>query len=503
MRQPQALVILGSITVLSLVIVTGQNAKFLAPLVVLTVVLAALHRSLLRWHSLVGLILVVVMFVPIGRYHLPGSLPFNLELYRVVVALVVLIWLTSLLIDRRLTLTNTPFDRQILLIVGCILASELANPGRVQAYGSYVIKTLTFFLSFVLVYYVIATTIRRRDSILTLLKLLTAGGTIIGAFGIVELRTQFNVFDHLHTVVPFLIYDPAGYSNIIRGGNLRIFGPAQHPIALGAALAMIVPISIYLARIGRRRWMIATVLLILGALATGSRTAVSMLIVELIVYLIRHRRETMHVLPALAPAIVVIHVFLPGSIGTFRQAFFPKGGLIAEQSAVVANQNNQLAGGRIRQLKPMVAEASRHPLFGEGLGTRITGFDVPQRNAPILDNQWLNNLLDVGYLGFGLWVWLFVSSVRRLFRRSRTLDEADPDIWLYDGLGAAIFAFAIGMFTFDAFSFTQIFFIFWIVLGLSAALLAVPETSPAAVTEPERRPRPIGPIVDRPVPAPR
>jgi hypothetical protein len=249
--------------------------------------------------------------------------------------------------------------------------------------------------------------------------------------------------------------------------------------------------------------MIATVLLILGALATGSRTAVSMLIVELIVYLIRHRRETMHVLPALAPAIVVIHVFLPGSIGTFRQAFFPKGGLIAEQSAVVANQNNQLAGGRIRQLKPMVAEASRHPLFGEGLGTRITGFDVPQRNAPILDNQWLNNLLDVGYLGFGLWVWLFVSSVRRLFRRSRTLDEADPDIWLYDGLGAAIFAFAIGMFTFDAFSFTQIFFIFWIVLGLSAALLAVPETSPAAVTEPERRPRPIGPIVDRPVPAPR
>ena len=66
--------------------------------------LAALHHSLLRWHSLLGLIVVVVLFIPIGRYHLPGSLPFNLELYRVVVALVVLIWLTSLLIDRRVTL---------------------------------------------------------------------------------------------------------------------------------------------------------------------------------------------------------------------------------------------------------------------------------------------------------------------------------------------------------------------------------------------------------------
>ena len=95
-------------------------------------VLAALHRSLLRWHSLVGLILVVVLFVPIGRYRLPGSLPFNLELYRLVVALVVLIWLTSLLIDPTVTLTRTSFDRPMLLLVGCILASEVANPGRVR-----------------------------------------------------------------------------------------------------------------------------------------------------------------------------------------------------------------------------------------------------------------------------------------------------------------------------------------------------------------------------------
>jgi hypothetical protein len=271
---------------------------------------------------------------------------------------------------------------------------------------------------------------------------------------------------------------------------------------MGAALAMIVPISIYLARVGRRRWMFATVFLVLGALATGSRTAVTMLIVQLILYLKRHRKETVHILPGLAPAIVVIHIFLPGAIGTFKQAFFPKGGLIAEQSAVVANQNSQLAGGRIRQLKPMVAEASRHPLFGEGMGTRITGFDVPQRNAPILDNQWLNNLMDVGYVGLGLWGWLFVSSVRKLLRRGRALAEDDPDVWLYDGLGASILAFGIGMFTFDAFSFTQIFFIFWIVLGLSAALLAEPQTVGSPEAAVERRPRPIRPNLDQPAPAP-
>ena len=61
------------------------------------------------------------------------------------------------------------------------------------------------------------------------------------------------------------------------------------------------------------------------------------------------------------------------------------------------------------------------------MGTRIVGFFVKERNAPILDNQWLNNLLDVGYIGFGLWLWLFVRAVRQLLRRGNELSEDDPD----------------------------------------------------------------------------
>jgi hypothetical protein len=481
-RAPEAVVILGSVALLSAVIVSGANPKFVGPLVVMTVALAALHRSLLRWHSLIGLIVVIVLFVPIGRYHLPGSLPFNLELYRVAVALVVLIWLTSLLIDRRVTLTATPFDWPILLLVGCILASELTNPGRVQAYGSFVMKTLTFFFSFVLVYYLIATTIRSRDSVLLLLRLLTGGTTVVAALGILELRTGFNVFNKLHSVLPILILDPTGISDIERGGHLRIYGPAQHPIALGGLFALVVPISVYLMKIGGRRWFFATVLLILGALATGSRTALTMLLAEFAVYFIRHRREAIRVLPAFLPAIVVIHIFLPGAIGNFREAFFPKGGLIAEQTQLAANANAQLAGGRIRQLRPMISEASRHPLFGEGMGTRIVGFFVKERNAPILDNQWLNNLLDVGYIGFGLWLWLFVRAVRKLLRRGKELDADDADRWLFDGLAASIVAFGVGMLTFDAFGFTQIFIVFWVLLGLSAALLTEPSWAPSEAT---------------------
>ncbi len=62
--------------------------------------------------------------------------------------------------------------------------------------------------------------------------------------------------------------------------------------------------------------------------------------------------------------------------------------------------------------------------------------------------------------------------MRRLFRASREAEE-DGDDWLFAGLAAAIAGFGVGMFTYDAFSFTQITFVFWILLGLAAAMLRI------------------------------
>ena len=59
---------------------------------------------------------------------LARNLPFQIELYRLVVALVVFIWITSLLIDRRVRLERTAFDKPLLLIVFWAFASEVANP---------------------------------------------------------------------------------------------------------------------------------------------------------------------------------------------------------------------------------------------------------------------------------------------------------------------------------------------------------------------------------------
>lgn len=483
-----AATIVGALAVLAAAVSSGFYTAAVAPLVLAVILFATLQRTLLRWDSLVGLILVIVLFVPISKYRLPANLPFEIELYRLVVALVVFIWITSLLIDQRVRLERTAFDKPLLLIVFWALASEVANPGRVESLSTYVAKALTFFLSFVLVYYVTASVIRRRSEAILLLKVLVLGCGVIALSSLIEHRSGFNIFYHVHSVVPFLEFQ--GGTVVERFGRLRVLGSAQHPIALGAVLVIPIPLGIYFARTAGRRWWVVVAALLLAALATGSRTAIVMLIAMTVVYLFLKPQETRRIWPLLIPGVVIVHVVVPGAIGTLRNAFFPPGGIIAEQTRLGPTEDPYLAGGRIRQLGPMLREATGYPIFGEGLGTRITGFGSKTfRNAPILDNQWLNTILELGYVGGALWLWLFVRSVRRLCRASR--ESEDGDDWLFAGLAASITGFGVGMLTFDAFGFTQITFVFWIMLGLSAAMLRINEEMRAEVRELAPRMQPV------------
>jgi len=479
-RQPAATVILGMVGLLAAAVVANRNPSHVAPLVVIVCVFAAWHVALLRWQSMIAVMVVVVLVVPIKAYHLPGSLPFDLELYRLLVAVFLLCWMTSLLIDPRVRLRRSAFDTPLVVMVFAVLASELANPGRVETTSSYVAKSLTFFLSFVLLYFFVVSVLRNKESIRLILKVMVAVGTGVAVFALVERRTEYNVFHHLSSVLPFLHYEGARESD--RLGRLRVIGSAQHPIAFGAALALMVPLSVALARTASRRWWITTVVLLLGVLATASRTAIIMLIIVGLVFLWLKPLETKRLAPLLVPAIVVVHFAVPGALVTLKEAFFPQGGLIAEQSNLAQGSDPNQAGGRIRLLRPSLEEWSRTPVAGQGWGTRVTAYGTGLfRNAPILDNQWLGTLLETGLLGVGAWLWLFLSSVRRLGGASK--ESEDDDSWLFAGLAAALAGFAVGMFTYDTFSFIQVTFLFWIVLGLAAAALDL-RSRPAREPEP-------------------
>jgi polysaccharide biosynthesis protein PslJ len=459
-------IVVFAILLLCFTVLTGSRVEVVAPVLGVIAVLAVCYRTLLAWRSLLILTFAVILLIPIRRYTLPSSLPFHLEPYRVIVAFIALGWLTSLLIDRRVRLRSTPIDAPLLCFYFVVLLSLIVNPTRVKTVEADVVKKLMFFASFFILYYLIASVVRKQRDVDVLVGVLAAVGSIVAICAMIESRTGYNPFAHLHSILPFLT--PQFFSQpLVRGARLRAYASSQHPIALGAVLVMLMPLAIYLACMTRKAiWWLVAVILTLGALSTVSRTAVVMLGIVALVFLLLRTEQTKRLWPLLIPALAVVHVALPGTLGTLRSSLFPQGGLIAQQ------RNASVGSGRIATLGPALdAEWKPNPVLGEGFGTRVTRPDenVPVANGPILDDQWLGILLETGVVGALTLAWLIISFLRRAGSAGK--HDMSRRGWLLVSLTSSTAAYAVGMFTYDAFTFIQVTFMFFVLMGLGSAVL--------------------------------
>jgi hypothetical protein len=451
---------------LSAAVVSGSGVRPLLGVTALITAFLVGSRRVLAWRALLTGTILIILFIPIRRYALPGHLPFQLEPYRLLIALVVALWIGALLIDPRVHFIRSNIDRPMVAVFLVAVASIGANYGRISAESavSDSIKQLTFLGSFLLIVLLVVGLVRRREDVNRLLCVLVAGGSTVALSSVIELYTHYNVFNHVQTLLPFLHQTQAPVE-AVRAGHIRVLASSQHPIALGAMFAMLVPIAVYLIReTGRRVWASAIVLCILGALATASRTAVVMLVVIAIVYLCLRPRQTLRLWPALIPMLILVHVAMPGVVGGFYKAFFPKGGLIAEQGGA------PVGSSRIASLGPGLHEIGLHPLLGSGYGSRIVQ-DQANANSFIVDDQWLATGMDTGIFGVAVWFWLFIRFLRPMYRSAR--QDRGAEGWLYAGIAASVTAFAVGMLTFDAFSFIQTTFVLFFLLGLGCVALSL------------------------------
>ena len=480
---PPLAVTLGALAVAAVAVTDALPALEFAFVITAALVLGIAHRAALSWGTQLTGIVLVILFIPIRRYVIPGDLPIDLEPYRALMALMVVMWGVALLIDPAVRLCRSGFEVPIAAIVVAVMASVALNPARVSAASDDVVKDLSFLLSFLLLFYLIISVVRGRRQIDRILSVLVVGGSVVALFALVEARTRWNVFNEMSSVLPFLdvVEIPEERS---RGGALRTFGPAQHPIALGAAMVTLLPLAIYLARTRASRWWWLCVAAVsLGVFASVSRTSVVMLAVAAVMFLILRPRATRRILlPALVLVPLLVHVALPGTLGALKTSFFPEGGLVADQQRSAGSAGS----GRLADLGPAFEEAAKTPLFGQAYGSRVVGGESPGENAQILDNQWLKLLLETGVLGLVAWLWFLVAIIRRLSRAAK--EDPDPSGWLFVALASSVTAFAVGMLTLDSFSFIQATFIFWIVLALGArALLDRASAAPAPVAPGLRR----------------
>jgi hypothetical protein len=321
------------------------------------------------------------------------------------------------------------------------------------------------------------------DGIVSVLRAVAIGAAVVACAALYESRTHVNLFDHLHSVLPFLVHFGRDNQNV-NGGALRVRASAQHPIALGCALVMCVPIALHLAtRAGsvrrRRIWLGLAALICMGALATVSRTVVLMLVAMTICAFVVYGRQLLRFWPLLIVLAIATHFAAPGVVSHIFKRFNPNGGLVSQ----LDSRAGMRGSGRLADLGPGLSSWSSSPLFGHGLGTIASTGDslatlpTSEISGPpiIFDDQYMNTLVSIGLLGL-LCVFVFIwGSVVRMARTARR--ARGPDAALVGTCAIVAAGFGAGMATFDAFTFVQATLLFFIVTALGLRARALVEST--------------------------
>jgi len=465
----------GGVAVLIALVPLGEKATLAGAIALLVAVVLAIAdsaRPVFTWPNAIALFVVVIWFVPIRLYELPIELPFNLEPYRLLLLVLVCAWMLQVALRRRRMEAAGRGD-PVLLLMGVAIAGTILNFDALSsAELESPINPLLYFLSFLLLWGLVSSTIDRAPTVDQILRALVACAAVVALFALYEARARYNFFDHLDQFVPLLDKQEREVIEI-RGGQLRVLASSQHPIALGVALIMVVPIAAYLATRAATRartwlWVCAALVCSVGAVTTISRTTIMMLLVMLFVALRLRGAAIVRYWPVLLVLPVAIHFVAPGAMGGLYKAFFPKEGLLGD----VAGRAGEGGSGRFADVTPGFGLWAQKPVVGSGLGSDIVfePKEVQLGPAPpvlvIFDNQYMSTLVQLGLLGLLGTISLVWGSVIRLFRAARYSTGPPSDLLTACAISCA--GFGVAMFFFDAFAFVQctLVFVFIAALGL-------------------------------------
>jgi hypothetical protein len=463
--------------------VLGPDAALAGALVFFVAAALAMREMstpTLTWPNAIAAFGLVVWLIPARGYSLPITLPFNLEPYRLVLAALV-VGLVAAVVAGRAKLEFLGFGIPLAILATTATVSAILNYDEigVTAGDPGAVKALSYYLGFLAVFVLVASTIKTHAAMDTVVRALVIGGTIVAFAAIYESRVGYNYFDHLHEWFPVLVRESRTVFDV-RGGNVRVYASAQHPIALSAALFMTFPLALYL--VGRassvlrsRLWIAAAGICAMGAVATISRTTVIMGLALLVVGLWVRGRQVLRFWPLILVLPIAIHFAVPGALGGIYHAFFPQEGLTGD----LTTRSGEQGSGRFADVGPGLRVWSDSPLVGSGIGNRVTSGESGAAQTAegaegaviFFDNEWLGTLVSLGVLGIvgtAWFIWGSLVTVGRFARRVR-----GPRSELAAVCAAAIGAFGVSMFVFDAFAFVQSTILFFAIaaLGLQARRL--------------------------------
>jgi O-antigen ligase len=339
---------------------------------------------LLPW--LLAVFIGLLWLVPFNSVALAASFPIDLQLDRLALGLIVVVWLASLAAGGAAapSIHITPVHVMLGVFVAVASVSVLLNSETLAITREIdqSIKKLTLLLSYSAFFVLVASVVRPSE--VRAFSILTLGLACVCALGtIYEYRFRTNLF-YLWTdkLLPSMFDVELFSSGIDAIGRQLTRGPTQHGLEVATILAMAMPVAIVgLLHATRRRdqilYTLAAGLVFAAAVSTYRKTAFIAPAAGLLTLVLMRPRYALKMLPVAAVILVLVHVLTPGALGS-----------VAVQLTGERLEQANTVNGREADYDAVRPDLLSNPVLGRGYGS------YDQQTYRILDSEYLHRVLE-------------------------------------------------------------------------------------------------------------
>ena len=414
--------------------------------------------------------LAMLFLVPVDSIQLKVHLPVGSQIDRFAIVGLVFAWIWFGGDQRAFLRTGRSklYVGAAFVFLAVAVASLLLDAGRIINLNEFTLAEKRFALlgSFLILSWFTLSALRFED-VRGFTTYLIGLGSITAVGIIIERQTGYNVFYNWSAVIFKSIATVAPSPTIIHpafGGDGRVFvaGPTLHGLAAATLVVVVFPfafVRVLDARSRRSLWLnaAACALLFAGAMSTEKKTALLVPVAAVIYVTFFRPRQVLRLAPlGLVLLGGVVHFASPHSIGL----------LLNVSSAA----NSSSTSHRTDDLTHLLPDVNAHPLFGRGYGTLNP--DQPDQFR-INDDEYLNELWEVGAIGLLAYIAMVLAPVALARRAIRSRDPTVASLALAGSAGCVAF-FAVSA-LFDALSYPQAPYMFFMVAALTTIAAAGPE----------------------------
>lgn len=413
--------------------------------------------------------LAMLFLVPIDSTELKVHLPFDSRIDRAAVLIVILAWIWFRGDRKAFMRTDRSrlFPACAIAFLTIALLSLLLDLERIVNVGELTLAEKRFGLLFAfLAISWFAITALRFEDVHGFATYLIGLGSVMAVGMLIERHTGYNAFYSLSAALLKPIATVAQAPTNIHpeygtDGRVVVVGPTQHGLAATTMLVVVMPFA--LVRVlhagSRHSWLLngTAFALMLAAAAATDRKSALLVPVAVVAYIAFYRpRQVLRLAPlGLVLLVGMVHLASPGALGTL----FSRGAL--ESSSTTH---------RIADFTDVEPDILAHPIIGRGFGT----LDPEQPNVfRINDDEYIDELWEVGFLGLAVYLLMIAAPVIVARPAIRAGDPQVVPLALAASAGCVAYLAANALF--DAMSFPQAPYMFFIMAAIATVAAAGPE----------------------------